>query len=194
MSGEGIRSDPAKVEVINRMASPQTVMEVRSFLGMTGFYHQCIPNYTTPLTALTKKHARFKWRSEEQRAWEALREAVTSEWVMVHPQVDKPYKLYTDASGYAVGAILVQEEETGLKRPVLYISKLFTGAEIKWSVIEKEAYAVVYSLEKRPPYLYNAKFEILVDHKPLKSLFLPGIKNTHLQRWAILLADYVECQ
>ena len=110
--------------------------------------------------------------------------------VMAYPQLDKPYKLYTDACDYAIGGILCQEDDHGIERPIQYISKQLSGAALRWATIEKEAYAVVYALDKLRPYLYASEFTIFTDHKPLKSLFLSEIKNTKIQRWAVLIAEY----
>ena len=193
VSGQGIRSDPEKVSAIQDMAPPEDARAVRAFLGVTGYYRQCIPDYARiahPLVKLTKKYAPFRWGDAEHQAWERLRDVLVSDNVMAYPQLDKPYKLYTDACDYAVGAILCQEDENGVERPVQYISKQLSGSALNWATIEKEAFAVVHALNKLRPYLYGAKFTIYTDHKPLKSLFLSEVKNTKIQRWAVLLAEY----
>ena len=77
---------------------------------------------------------------------------------MAHPNIQKPFKLYTDASDVAVGAILVQLDDKQVERPVHYVSRCFRGSEKAWSTIEKEAYAIVYALTKLRPFLYGAKF------------------------------------
>ena len=94
VSGEGIEPQADKVNAIYAMLAPATVKEVRSFLGMTGYYHQCIPEYARiaePLTALTRKHARFEWGETAQRAFETLKTELCSDRVMRHPD---PLKLY----------------------------------------------------------------------------------------------------
>ena len=193
VSQEGIRSDPEKTSAIRDMAPPRDVRAVRSFLGMTGYYRQCIPDYAHvahPLVELTRKYAKFVWGERQHEAWKTLRDLLVSNQIMAHPQLNKPYKLYTDACDYAVGAILCQEDENGVERPVQYLSKQLSGSALHWATIEKEAYAVVLALQKLRPYLYSAKFTIYTDHKPLKSLFLSEVKNTKIQRWAVLLAEY----
>lgn len=189
----GRRSDPEKTAAIDNMVAPKNASEVRSFLGMTGYHRHHIPNYAElayPLVRLTKKYAKFRWNKEEIDAWDSLKKELVSERVMAHPQLDKPYRLYTDASAYSVGAILVQLDDDGVERPVMYLSKQLSSAQMKYATIEREAFAVVYALQKLRPYLYGAEFVILTDHKPLKSLFLQEQKNTRIQRWAVLLAEY----
>ena len=109
---------------------------------------------------------------------------------MNYPVPGKPYRLYTDACDYAVGGILVQLDENGVERPIHYISKQLSSTQRNWATIEKEAYGIVYALQKLRPYLWGAEFVIYTDHKPLKSLFLNEVKNTKIQRWAVLIAEF----
>ena len=193
VSAEGISADPEKVRAIAEMAPPTDVKGIKSFLGMCSYYRQCIPDFSKiakPLNELTKKYTRFQWGSSQQEAWELLRNHLVSQNIMKFPELDKEFLLYTDACDYAIGAILCQKDDQGVERPIQYISKQLTGAATRWATIEREAYAVIYALKKLRPYLYGSKFTIYTDHKPLKSLFLSEVKNTKIQRWAVLLAEY----
>ena len=111
-------------------------------------------------------------------------------WLIRLPQTDKPYKLYTDASNYAVGAILVQEDDSGIERVIHYLSHMLDSTQAKWSTVVKEAYAIVYALQKLRPYLWGSRFEIITDHKPLKSLFCQGIASSKIQRWAVQISEF----
>ena len=189
----GIRANPEKTSAISSMPAPRTVKQVRSFLGMTGYYRQCIPHYAElaqPLTALTKKRRRFDWNSQCQAAFDSLKRALVSDSIVRYPRVDLPYKLYTDASDLCVGAILCQTHEDGVEYVVQCVSHQLSSTQQRWATIEKEAYAVVYALQKLRPYLYGAEFVVYTDHKPLLCLFSKSMTNTKIQRWAILLAEY----
>ena len=193
VSEKGLRADPDKVAAIARMQPPQDLPQIRSFLGMAGYYRTCIPDFAKvaePLVALTRKHARFIWTQEHHRAFETLKQALTSDTVMAHPRCDQEYKLYTDACDYAIGAILCQTDDLGVERPVVYLSKQLSSCQRRWPVIEKEAYAVVQALKQLRPYLWNAQYTTYTDHKPLCSLFTKEMNNTKIQRWAVLLAEY----
>ena len=102
---------------------------------------------------------------------------------MNYPNPDKPYKLYTDACDYAIGAILVQEDENGMERPIEYLAKQIPKSGLKWPTIQKEAFAIAVSLIKFNHYLHAAKVEVLTDHKPCLALFKGPIKNIQIQRW-----------
>ena len=193
LNEKGIKANPEKTVAISKMPPPKTVKQVRSFLGMAGYYRQCIQNYADlaqPLTELTQKRKRFYWSPECQKAFQALKLALVSDTIVRHPRVDLPYKLYTDASNFCVGAILCQTHEDGTEYVVQYLSHQLSGVQCRWATIEKEAYAVVYALQKLRAYLYGAEFTVYTDHKPLLCLFSKSMTNTKIQRWAILLAEY----
>ena len=190
---KGIKANPEKTAAIFNMPPPKTVKQVRSFLGMAGYYRQCIPGYAKlaqPLTELTKKRQRFRWSDQCQTAFDSLKTALVSDSVVRYPRIDLPYKLYTDASDLCVGAILCQTHEDGVEYVVQYVSHQLSVTQRRWATIEKEAYAVVYALQKLRPYLYGAEFVVYTDHKPLLCLFSKSMTNTKIQRWAILLAEY----
>ena len=193
ISAEGVRANPDKVRAIADLPQPKTTKEVRSLLGMAGYYRQTIPQYAhmvEPIVSLTRKRARFEWGPDQEHAFNKVKEALMSNEIMAYPQVNKPYRLYTDACNYAVGAILVQEDEQGVERVVHYLSHQLNETQRSWSAIEKEAYAVVYAVKKLHAYLYGASTIVFTDHKPLRCLFTKQMNNTKIQRWAILLAEY----
>ena len=193
LNEQGIKANPEKTSAIAKMPPPRTAKQVRSFLGMAGYYRQCIRNYADlaqPLTELTKKRKRFYWSPACQTAFDNLKAALVSDSIVRHPRVDLPYQLYTDASNYCVGAILCQTHEDGTEYVVQYISHQLSSVQTRWATIEKEAYAVVYALQKLKAYLYGAEFVVYTDHKPLLCLFSKSMANTKIQRWAILLAEF----
>ena len=192
VSKDGLRADPEKIRAIKDMPPPKSVTGIRSFLGTVGYYRDLIPNFADTackLTKLTQKHARFHWGSEQQKAWLTLKNELMSDRIMAYPDPNKEYKIYTDASKDAVGAVLMQTDENGLDRPICYISKQFDKQQKKWSTIEREAFGVVYALKRLQHYLWGAKYTVFVDHKPLLSFFVGEQKNTKVQRWAIYLAE-----
>ena len=151
LNGDGITTDPEKVAAINNLSSPESVTEVRSFLDMAGYHRQCIPEYahvSEPLTELTRKYVQFSWNKDRQEAFDTLKGLLTCSHVMAAPRCDQPYKLYTDTCDYAIGGILVQEDEQGVERVIQYLSHALSSVQRRWAVIEKEAYAVVYAVQK----------------------------------------------
>ena len=99
-----------------------------------------------PLNALTKKDAPWQWGHKEQRAFEDMKQQITSEPILAHPQLDQPFELETDASGYAIGAVLLQQKEDNKRHPVGYYSATLNAAERNYDVYDLELLAVVKAL------------------------------------------------
>ena len=194
--GEGkILPDPKKVEAVKNYKKPESKSEVRAFLGLTGYYRRFIPNYSSiaaPLTALTQKvkPENVQWDEENQRAFEKLKNALTSGPVLKAPEVDKPFIVQTDACDLGIGAVLSQLDEDGEERPVAYASRKLLPRETRYSTIEKECLAIVWALKQFRIYLYGMPFVIETDHKPL--IWLQKMKDTNqrLTRWAITVQQY----
>ena len=113
-----------------------------------------------------------------------------SDRVLAYSRTDRSYKLYTDACDYAMGGVLFQEDDIGVERVVQYLSHQLNDQQRHWATIEKEAYAIVYSLQKLRPYLWGTKFKIFTGHKPLHCLFQTEVANTKVQRWAVLISEF----
>ncbi len=193
VSSDGVQPDEEKVRVIRDLQPPTTVKQVRSFLGMVSYYRNFLEKFSEiayPLIALTRKNARFHWDDACQDAFEKLKQHLIEAPILAHPDITKPYKLYTDASLFAVGAILTQDGTDGKERVIQYVSHKLSKGQQKWSCVEREAYACVYALNKLRHYLLGAQFTIYTDHKPLRCLFTSEMKNTRVQRWAIMLNEY----
>ena len=117
--------------------------------------------------------------------WKSLIQAP----ILAYPDPALPYKLYTDASQGAIGAVLAQDQE-GQECVIQYLSHQLSVGQQKWPTIEQEAYAIVYAVNKFRHLLYGSKFTIHSDHKPLSTLFTTEMKNARVQRWAIMLSEY----
>ena len=193
LNGDGIHTDPAKVQAIREMSPPKNVHDVRRYLGMSGYYRTSLPNYAKvaePLIDLTRKNVKFHWTDRHQAAFDELKHLLMSSHVMTPPDTSKPYKLYTDACDYAVGAILVQVSDDGVEKVIQYVSHVLSPTQRRWATIEKKCYSVIFAIMRLRAYLYGANFVIYTDHKPLKSLFTNQMNNTKVQRWGVLLAEY----
>ena len=147
---------------------------------MCSYYRQLVPEFAKiaePLHLLTRKNAKWLWATEQQEAFDDLKERLCSNNVMAHPNPQRGYILYTDACDYAIGGILVQEDDDGIERPIQYLSAQLTNTQRKWTTSEKECYAVVYCLDKLRCYLLGADLTCYTDHKPLLSLFTKQMKK-----------------
>ena len=144
----GIKPDQLKVEAIKTLPVPTCVREVRSFIGICSYYRRFIPNFSQiaePIIALTRKYVHFKWTEQHQKAFEFLKDSLTVVPFLVYPNTKKPYVLYTDASDTCIGACRTQEHDC-VEKPIYYLSHKLSKSLCKWSVVEKEAYAIHFSL------------------------------------------------
>ncbi|UYV63284.1 hypothetical protein LAZ67_2003650 [Cordylochernes scorpioides] len=131
VSENGIRPDQEKIRAVRDFATPRSLKEVRSFLGLSSYYRRFIPNYAhvaQPLNDLLKKDSAFNWNQEEQNAFEALKSALISEPALGHFDYSSPTEIHTDASNYGIGALLVQIQK-GKERAIAYASRTLNKAE-----------------------------------------------------------------
>ncbi|XP_070203545.1 uncharacterized protein [Littorina saxatilis] len=189
-----IQPEEDKVTKLANAEPPKTKKELRAFLGLAGYYRKFVPNFAgigTPLTDATKKGHPDKlvWTQEMQSAFQSLKDVLTSKPVMLLPDNDKPFVLRTDASDYAIGAVLMQDNGKGLQ-PVAYASRKLNKAERNYATIEKECLAAVWAVKKYEPYLYAVHFTLETDHQPLQYLRKSKTENGRLMRWAIQLQQY----
>ena len=183
-----------KLDSIRKVPSPVTKKQVRSFLGLTGYYRKFVPNYAAiahPLVQLTKKgaHTKVDWSSEAEDAFRTLIGCLETRPVLKLPEIGKAFLVQTDASNTGVGGVLLQYEG-GIRKPVSYFSKQFKASELNYSTIEKECLAIVWSIEKFQRYLYGTDFELETDHQPLQYLDRSKTLNPRLMRWAMRLQPY----
>ncbi|UYV82347.1 K02A2.6-like [Cordylochernes scorpioides] len=188
----GIKPMWDNVAALRDLKRPHNIKAVRSLLGTVNYYRRFIPNageVLAPLSNLLRKGHRFAWGMAEQSAFETVKGVLTSETLLIHPTIGIPFILNTDASGIAVGACL-QQEVNRTVRPIAYYSKRLTGPEIRYSTIEKEAYAVVLSLQHFKHLLVGSRVEVHTDHKPITYNKGSDYKNARLSRWAEIIQDF----
>ena len=193
VSASGCTADPEKVSAIRDLCPPNSVKDVRGFIGLCSYYRRYVPAFSEvaqPLIALTRKNARFVWDDQCQLAFDQLKQLLTEAPVLAHADIGRPYKLYTDASLNCVGAILTQDGPDGHEHVIHYLSQQLSPTARRWSTIEKECFAVVAALKKFRQYLLGSKFTVYTDHKPLRSLFTADMRNAKVQRWGILIDEY----
>jgi len=194
ISGDGLAVEADKVKAIRDWPTPSGVDDVRSFLGLAGFYRRFIEHFSLkalPLTNLTQKSSRFRWGDDEQAAFEAIKQAASHAPVLLTPDPSLPYTISTDASGYAVGAVLRQDRGNinGLQ-PVAYMSKKMLDAEKNYAVGEQEQLAIVLALKEWRHYIHGVKCTILTDNRALQYLDTTTDLSKRQIRWAEVLAQY----
>ena len=190
---EGLSVDPQKIDAVKQWPVPTNVSELRSFLGLAGYYRRFIGNYSMtalPLTELTKDEVEWQWSDKEKGAFDQLKQQLSSAPVLLLADPKLPYTIHCDASGFAVGACLMQDQGNGLQ-PVSYISSKMKPAEINYAPHEQELLALVYACTKWRHYLHNGKpFTVLSDHKSLRYFTTQPDLSARQARWKDRLAEF----
>ena len=194
VSQKGIKMNCEKVKSIKLFPTPKCVKDIQCFLGLSGYYRRFVKDYSKhakPLTNLLEKKFtnKFNWNSDCQAAFDFLKNRLTEEPILAHFDETKLCTIYTDASGYAVGAILAQKSESG-DHVVAYASRTLNQAEKNYSTSEKECVAVIFGIKKFRCYIASQHFKVVSDHIALLSLL--NIKEPHgkLMRWGLFLQGF----
>jgi hypothetical protein len=188
VSEKGVHPDKDKVVSITNFPCPQSVSELRRFIGMASYYRRFINRFADiaePLHSLTQKNVSYTWTSACQEAFESLKDRLSSAPILVYPCFQDEFVVETDASDIGLGAILCQDGHV-----IEYGSRALTKAEKNYSATEKECLGVVWALEKFGMYLEGRHFTVITDHKPLTYLRQLKEPKGKLARWRISLDSY----
>ena len=193
LGANGLSVSPDKISAVRDWPAPSNVSEVRSFLGLAGFYRRFVKDFSKialPITELTKTDVEWQWSERQQKAFSGLKESLCSAPVLLIPDPKLPYTLNVDACDYAVGGTLQQDQGNGLQ-PVAYRSRKLSPAECNYDVREKEFLAFVDACSVWRQYLHSSHpFTFLTDHDSLKyHKTMPNLSG-RLARWVEKLAEF----
>jgi hypothetical protein len=192
VSRQGIQVDPNKISVIKNWPRPQTQKDIRSFLGLAGYFRRFVRDFASvarPLTDLTGKSVQWQWTREHQHAFDSLKTALVSAPVLTTPDFTKPFIVYTDASDRAVGAVLLQDQGNG-PQPIAFHSRKLTPAEVNYHPGEQELLAIVDALTTWRCYLQGSKFTVNSDHLNLRYLATKTSLSKRQARWLEFLQTF----
>lgn len=201
ITSEGITTNPAKTEAIAKIPPPTTLKELRSFLGLSGYYRRFVQDYAKlakPLTSLLRgkegrmsknKSAGIKINLDVEaiEAFNKIKSTLVSRDIMLtYPNFGKDFTLTTDASNFAIGAVLSQDD-----KPIMFISRTLSKTEENYATNEKEMLAIIWALNSLRNYLYGtAKVNIFTDHQPLTYALSNKNNNSKMKRWKAILEEY----
>ena len=199
VSEKGIRPDPAKVAAVRNFELPQTLSELRSFLGLAGQFRKFVRHYgdiVRPLQQLTRNDAHGLWTSGKMWtddrivAFEAIKAAVAEEVTLAHPRFDRPLLMVCDASDHGMGAMLAQLDDDGNERPVAFTSATFYGPALRYTTTEKEGLAVVWAAAQFRPYIHGVPTVVVTDHAALTWILSRGNPPARIAHWVMELSQY----
>ncbi|KAI9552214.1 pol polyprotein [Daphnia sinensis] len=191
VSGAGISPDPTKVNAVSLFPTPCSVKEIQSFIGLCSYYRRFIKNFATlarPLIELTKKNNPFLWSTEQQKSFDALKNALITPPVLGHPNYTLPMEIHCDACSFGIGAVLVQQQ-MGQERVLAYASRLLSPAERNYAITEQECLALVWAVQKFKIFIWGTKIKVITDHHALCWLLRKKNLTGRLARWSLQLQD-----
>ena len=188
ISAKGIVVNPERVQAVLDWTPPESVKQVRSFLGLASYCRRFVENFSKiakPLTELLKKDKKFEWTPRCQESFQELKRRLTTAPVLVPPDFSKDFIIYCDASRQGLGCILMQDRHV-----IAYASRQLRPHEENYPTHDLELAAVVYALLTWRHYLLGNRCEIYTDPKSLKYIFTQPDLNLGQRRWVELITDY----
>ena len=188
ISAKGIAVNPERVQAVLDWTPPESVKQVRSFLGLASYCRRFVENFSKvakPLTELLKKDKKFQWTPKCEESFQELKRRLTSAPVLAPPDTTKNFEIFCDASRQGLGCILMQDRHV-----VAYASRQLRPHEKNYPTHDLELAAVVHALTTWRHYLLGNRCEIYSDHQSLKYIFTQPDLNLRQRRWIELIKDY----
>ena len=188
ISVEGVNVDPKKREAVVNWKPPKNVSEVRSFLGLAGYYRKFVEGFSkiaAPLTKLTKKDVKYDWVDSCQQSFEELKGRLTLAPVLALPNGRDRFVVYSDASRQGLGCVLMQND-----RVIAYASRQLKKHEENYPTHDLKLATILFALKIWKHYLYGVSCRIFTDHKSLQYIFTQKELNLRQRRWLELIKDY----
>ena len=192
VSREGIAMDPEKIKEVVEWQPPHNVHEVRQFLGLCSYYRKFVKNFSllaAPLHELTRKEEAFVWTDDRQEAFERLKNNLVTGSILAMSTENGEFVLDVDASNWAAGAVLQQEQE-GQLRVIGYASRTFDKCEIRYCITRKELAALIFGLKHYRQYVLGRKFRLRSDHAALRYLRSATELIGQQGRWLATLEEF----
>ena len=193
VSAEGITADPAKIEAVTAWPTPQSAADVRSFLGLAGYYRNLVQGFSAiaePLRKLQRKGAKFVWSEECQVAFATLKSRLSDAPVVMHFDPALEIRISTDACIHGLGAVVEQKDLEGTWRVLAYASKSVNNQQYNYTVTELECLAMTWGISLHRPYLHGRSFRAVTDHMALQWLAQMKNPSGRNARWLMMLSEY----
>ena len=185
LTGQGVKPDPEKVRAVKEMPPPTNVKELQTLLGFVQYLAKFIANLseiTAPLRQLLEKDIQWHWDSEQQSAFELLKEKVSNAPVLRYYDPKKDLVMSVDASSKGLGSVILQEGQ-----PIAYASRALTKAQQNYAQIEKETLGITFACNRFHQYIFGREVTVETDHKPLQAIFAKPLFKSPLRLQKLLL-------
>ncbi|KAJ9507622.1 hypothetical protein QJQ45_019189 [Haematococcus lacustris] len=193
VSAAGIQPDPTKVKAVLDWPAPQDKHQLRSFLGTANYYRRLLHHHAhrvLPLTDLLRDEQPWRWGEAEQRAFADIKAAMASSPVVRPPDFSLPFTVKTDASLFAIGAVLTQQDSSGAEYVVAYESRKLNPAQVNYPAHERELLAVLHALTTWRHYLLGRPFIVETDNSATTHVLTQSNLTGRQMRWTQRLAEF----
>jgi hypothetical protein len=193
VSRDGIRIDPKRIEAIDTINIPRNVKEIQSFLGRINFLRRFIPNFAEIvklITGMLKKDSGVNWTTEARASFAHIKKVISEAPVLASPDYLKDFLIFSFASEHTIAAVLLQKNEEGFEQPIAFFSKSLRDAELKYDIIEKQAYAMVKALKAFRTYVLHSKIIAYVPTSSVKDILVQPDSDGKRGRWLAKIQEF----
>ena len=175
VSKKGISIDPERIKAIEQIPLPHNKKGMQYFMGNINFVHRFVPDFAQtvkPMQQMVKQNAQFKWTDIEKDSFRKIKTVVAHAPSLRSPDFDKDFILYTFTSDDSLAAVLTQKEDRGDEFPISFMSTSLQGAELKYHVVDKQAYAFFKAIKQFKPYILKNRTKVIVPYPAVRSLLI----------------------
>jgi hypothetical protein len=193
VSRDGIKIDPKRVEAIETINIPRNVKEIQSFLGKIIFLRRFIPNFAEIVKLITnmlKKNNEVKWTAEAKASFACIKKVISEAPVLESPDYLKDFLIFSFASEHTLAAVLLQKNEEGFKQPIAFFSKSLRDAELRYDIMEKQAYAMVKALKAFRTYVLHSKVIAYVPTNSVKDILVKSDSDGKRGQWHAKIQEF----
>jgi hypothetical protein len=193
VSVEGVRIDPTRVEEIQTLSLPRSRKEVQSFLGKINFLRRFVSNFVEMvklITSMLRKGNKVKWTAESRNSFDQIKKALNEAPVLISPNYSKDFLIFSFASCDTVATVLLQKNVEGLEQPISFFSQALRDAEVKYDIIEKQAYALVKALKSFRVYVLHSKFIVYVPSTSMKDILIQPDIDGRRSKWISNILEF----
>jgi hypothetical protein len=193
VSADGVKIDPERVEAIKNMSLPRSKKDIQSFLGTINFIRRFIVNFvelTKHITTMLRKDSEVKWTEAARHSFNAIKEAITTTPVLISPDFSKVFYIFSFSSRDTIAAVLLHKNADDQEQSVAFFSKVLRDAEVKYELLEKQAYALIKSLKDFRVYILQAKVIVFVPSISVKDVLIQPDIDGKWSKWIEKLIEF----